>query len=130
MVRRVVIGNRGGVNGIFVSKPGFDALTTGESNLNLSISQKVSNVLRQGVVGSSATIALGYSSKPQVLVTSLANLSPLPDIAWPSYLNGPARPSPAHHMLYDAYAIIQSGGAYLSVIGPVPMYYTVYSRVI
>lgn len=129
MVKRIIIGNRNGVNGIFVSKPGIDVSLASESGLNLSISQKVSNVLRQGVVGGTSTIALGYSSKPHVLVTGLANFSALPEIAWPSSLDGPARPSPAHHMLYDTYAIIQGGGSSLVVNGPVPMYYIVYSRV-
>ena len=50
MVNRVVFGERNGDYGFWVSKPGFDVLTTGPSNLLASSDNYLDRILAQGAV--------------------------------------------------------------------------------
>ena len=57
MTRRIRIGSRDGVPGIYVSKPGYDALTASPANMLLMMSERYSNLLKLGVVASSGNQA-------------------------------------------------------------------------
>jgi hypothetical protein len=137
--RRVVVGKRAnGANGLFVSKVGFDAFNTPDANLILNITSKVSTLLLMGKVGSTATIALGLSRSPIVLVTTLNPLnSNLPGYSGSS---GPARPSPFMTLTPDGSggyvigstppgtATINSNGASVTVTCSVTTVYAVFSK--
>jgi len=136
--RRVVIGKRAdGAYGIFVSKAGFDAYTTADSNLLLNVSSKVSTLLLLGKVSSTQTIALGLSRSPIVLVTTQNSLSGLPGY---SGSGGPCRPSPLMSMTPDGSggyvvgyttpgtATINGNGASMTVTCGGPTVYAVYSK--
>lgn len=129
MTRRVRIGDRNGVMGAFVSEAGYDVLTAGPMQLLLNISEKYSNLLKLGVVGGSGTVALGYGAQPFVLITGLGNFNEVPEVAWPSDVNGPSRPSPNWWSSQDAYAVINGGGTSMTITSPIKIYYSVYSRV-
>jgi hypothetical protein len=58
MARRVVLGNRGGAYGLWVSKPGFDALSAADSGLLFTMTKRSGMVLASG----SATVPSGGSS--------------------------------------------------------------------
>lgn len=52
MTRRIVVGNRGGASGVWVSKPGHDALTTSEDNMLLSTATPCMQIVASGVINS------------------------------------------------------------------------------
>lgn len=58
MARRVVLGNRGGAYGLWVSNAGFDALTAADSGLLFTMSRRSGMVLASG----SATVPSGGNS--------------------------------------------------------------------
>jgi hypothetical protein len=134
-----VVGKRAdGANGLFVSKVGFDASTAADANLIVNVTSKVSTLLLMGKVASTATIALGLSRSPIVLVTTLNPLnSNLPGYSGSS---GPARPSPFMTLTPDGHggyvvgtsppgtATINSNGASVTVTCSVTTLYAVFSK--
>lgn len=134
MTRRIRIGPRDGVPGIYVSKPGYDALTAAPANMLLMMNERYSNLLKLGTVSSSASVALGYGAKPFVTITSISDLTGLANIVIPSNAKGPMRPSPVWKRddtnYDDAYASIASDGSTMSISSPVRVWYAVYSRVL
>jgi hypothetical protein len=80
MARRVVLGNRGGVYGLWVSKPGFDALLEVDANLLFTMTRRSGMVLASGTTtvpagGSSLRISFGDTqpSIPLVFCGSMNN---------------------------------------------------------
>jgi hypothetical protein len=78
MTRRVVLGNRGGAYGLWVSKPGFNALSAGDANLLFTMTRRNGMVLDSGTVtvpagGSSLRVAFSdtFPSIPLVFCGSL-----------------------------------------------------------
>lgn len=132
--RRLRFGNIGsGQMGALISKPGYDVLTAAPQNLLLGISEKYSNLLKLGVVNSSATVALGYGARPFVMITGLGDLTGIPEIAWPANMVGPIRPSP-HWFInrkgdQSAYAVVASDGSTMTISSPTRVWYAVYSRI-
>lgn len=73
MTRRVVIGNRDGGGGIWVSKSGFDALTATGDNLLLSLSGGTEQIIMTGLASPlPQTVVLGLSQRPYVFITSVS----------------------------------------------------------
>lgn len=132
MTRRIRIGPRDGIPGIYVSKPGYDALTADPANMILMMSGKYSNLLKLGVVPSTAAVALGYGAKPFVTITSISDLSAMPDIVLPANARGPIRPAPAWTTRLgdqSASAAVASDGSTMTITSPVGVWYAVYSRI-
>jgi hypothetical protein len=134
MTRRIRIGPRDGVPGIYVSKSGYDALTADPANMILMMSARYSNLLKLGTISGSGAVALGYGAKPFVTITGISDLTGLPDIVIPSNAKGPIRPSPiwkrGDTSYQDSYATIASDGSTMSVSAPIQIWYAVYSRVL
>lgn len=133
-VRRIRMGKLAGTErGIRISKPGYDALTTGPENLLLNATDKYSNLLKLGIVYGTTTVALGFGARPFVTVTAIGDLSSAPDIVWPPNMIGPLRPSPVwmvnHVGDQTAYAIVSADGSTMSIFTPVKVWYSVYSRI-
>lgn len=131
--RRIRFGNIGsGQMGALISKVGYDALTASSQNLLLGVSERYSNLLKLGVVNSSSTVALGFGVRPTVMITGIGNLTGIPDVAWPSSMVGPIRPSP-HWFInrkgdQTAYAVVASDGSSMTIYSPTKVWYAVYSR--
>jgi hypothetical protein len=90
--RRVVIGKRStGESGIFIAPVGLDAFYAVDSQLILSITGKVSQILKIGFVLSSQYVPLGYGAKPYILLTGVPYMSSVPGYG---DLQGATRPSP------------------------------------
>lgn len=78
MARRVVLGNRGGAYGLWVSKAGFDALTAADSGLLFTMTRRSGMVLASGTAtvpsgGNSLRVNFGdtYPSIPLVFAGSM-----------------------------------------------------------
>lgn len=127
MTRRVVIGRRAnGDYGIFCSPPGVDAFTAPDDQLNLSASNRTTQLLRLGVLGSSDTVYLGLSVRPIVLVFGTGNQGgELP--GYPT-VSGVARPAPLYGSDYNAAADIANDGSSMYVICNARTIYAVYNR--
>lgn len=134
MSRRIYIGVRDGVPGLYVSKPGYDALTADPTNMLLMMSQRYSNLLKLGVVAGTATVALGYGAKPFITITGVSDLTGLSDIVIPANAKGPLRPSPPWYRsdvgYQDSSATVASDGSSMTITSPIKVWYAVYSRVI
>jgi len=74
MANRVVIGNRNGQYGLWVSKPGYDVLTTSSSNLLFDMSGSVLQIIQSGEFSVSGTTNIPLSNTggitPLVIVWS------------------------------------------------------------
>jgi hypothetical protein len=132
--RRVRFGDLGsGLKGVKISKPGYDALTAAPQNLLLNASEKYSNLLKLGVVYGSASVAMGFGARPFVTITAIGDLTSVPDVAWPSNMIGPVRPSPvwliSHVGDQTAYATVAGDGSSLTIASPVTVWYSIYSGV-
>lgn len=127
MTRRVVIGRRAnGEYGIFCSPPGVDAFTAPDAQLNLSASDRVTQMLQIGVLGSSNSVFLGLSVRPVVLLFGTGNVGgELP--GYPG-VSGVARPAPLYGSDYPAYSDIASDGSSMFVTCSVRTIYAVYNR--
>ena len=114
---RVCIGVRNnGDRGIFVAPVGGDAMYGADNTLILNISTKIPQLLMLGFVTANTVIPLGFTRQPIVLVTGSANLSGIPGYSQV----GPTRPSPMGYGTSGAsvtsYAVINSGGASMTII--------------
>lgn len=97
---RVLIGKRGSDLGMWCSKPGFDVKTTGPENMIFDMGSRSEQILQQGFAAPGATIALGYSAAPAILVCDIANASgaavamrPFPNLSYPNrYTYAPVTP--------------------------------------
>ncbi len=112
-----------------ISKPGYDVFAGIADQLILNIGEKVAQLLLMTIVNGNQSIALGYSSRPIVLVTGTADIGSLPGYAGYS---GPSRPSPIGLNAPGANpissAIIQAGGAYVDVLAQSRTQVSVYNR--
>ncbi len=72
MTRRLVIGAKGTSGGIWLSKPGFDALTAADANMLLSIDVSAEQLIMFGSVSPPLpqTVPLGLTQRPFVLLTT------------------------------------------------------------
>lgn len=127
MTRRVVIGQRAnGDDGIFCSPPGVDAYTAPDDALNLSASNRVTQLMQIGVLGSSATVYLGHPVRPLVLIFGTGNqggeLPGYPGVA------GVARPAPLYGSDYGAATDVASDGSSMYVTCNARTIYAVYNR--
>lgn len=73
MARRVVLGNRGGQYGLWVSKPGFDALTATDAQLLFGMTKRFGMVLASGTVvcptgGATASVSFGTTQPTAPLI--------------------------------------------------------------
>lgn len=127
MTRRVVIGQRAnGDFGIFVSPPGIDAYTATDDQLNLSASNRVTQLLQIGVLGGSGSVYLGLPVRPLVLIFGTGNATgELP--GYPG-VQGVARPAPLYGGDPQAYADIASDGSSMYVTCSIRTIYAVYNR--
>lgn len=127
MTRRVVIGQRAnGDFGIFCSPPGVDAYTAPDDALNLSASNRVTQLLQIGVLGSTSSVYLGLSVRPLVLIFGTGNQGgELPGYAG---VSGVARPAPLYGSDTNAAADIASDGSSMTVICGARTIYAVYNR--
>ncbi|MGB6080204.1 MAG: hypothetical protein WBF99_12170 [Xanthobacteraceae bacterium] len=134
MSRRIYIGVRDGVPGLYVSKPGYDAKTAGAANMLLTMSQRYSNLLKLGMIDGSGSVVLGYGAKPFVTITGISDLTGLSNIVIPANAKGPIRPSPPWLRSdvgdQSAYATLASDGSTMSITAPIRVWYSVYSRVL
>jgi hypothetical protein len=80
MARRMILGRRGSAYGLWISKPGFDALAASDAQLLFTMTQRAGMVLSSGSVtvpagGSSLRVAFGetYPSVPLVFCGNLTN---------------------------------------------------------
>jgi hypothetical protein len=126
---RVVIGQRAsGAMGLFVSPPGVDAMTAPDNQLLLNISDRVSQLLFLGFVGSTQNVSLGVSGRPIVLLWSSANLGGIPGYEG---VVGPTRPSPLGYGtvtgVQSANVLVQAGGAYMTIACGARTGYAVYN---
>ena len=130
MSRRVVIGKRAnGENGIFVSNSGFDAFTTPDNNLILSVSSKIVQLLLLGFSNSNAYVPLGFGRMPVVILTTRLTML---GVAGYGDFDGPSRPAP--NDLYStnpepSFADVQPDGSYMLVYPAQPnrVSYAVYN---
>lgn len=80
MANRVVVGQRGGLYGLWASKPGYDVLTTSDDNMLFTMSGKITMVLMAG----SANFAVSGSAQTKVI--PLSGLTDDPPW-WPSIVH-------------------------------------------
>lgn len=127
MTRRVVIGQRAnGDFGLFCAPPGVDAFTAPDDQLNLSASNRVTQLLQLGVLGSSGSVYLGLSVRPVVLIFGTGNQGgELP--GYPG-VSGVARPAPLYGSDYGAATDIASDGSSMFVTCNARTIYAVYNR--
>jgi hypothetical protein len=71
MTRRLIIGARPTTDGLFLSKPGFDALTASDANLLFSVNSDAQQMIMIGrVSGLPQTVTLGLTQRPFVLLNT------------------------------------------------------------
>lgn len=129
MDRRVVIGARwNGEMGIFISPVGVDALYAADTQLLLSISGKISQLLKIGYVDTSQYVPLGFGAKPYILLTPRPFMSGIPLYG---NLQGPTRPSPigVYGAPGGAFADLNPDGSGMTIYTPVQCMYAVYNEV-
>jgi hypothetical protein len=124
--RRITIGNRSnGEAGVFVAPPGYDSYYAADTDLLLSIYEKVSSLLLMGYVSSSQSVALGYGVRPVVMLSSIRNVNAF---------TGLCRPSPLFFSQVGApqtgysTATLASDGSSMYVSAPVLTRYDVYNE--
>lgn len=79
MARRMVLGWRNGAWGLWVSKPGYDAMSAAESQLLFSMTKRHGMMIASGTVvcpsgGNSRTVDFGYT-QPTVPLVFCGNLT-------------------------------------------------------
>lgn len=127
MTRRAVIGLRAnGDAGMFVSPPGVDAFTATDDQLNLSASDRVTQLLQLGVVYSSGSVYLGLPVRPAVLLFGSGNATG--ELPGYSGVVGVARPAPLYGGDPQAYADMASDGSSMYITCGIRTIYAVYNR--
>lgn len=61
MTDRVLLGNRGGEYGLWVSRPGFDVKTAGEDGLLMSTSIRTLQVVRSGSFSGTGVVGISWA---------------------------------------------------------------------
>jgi hypothetical protein len=127
MTRRVVLGQRAnGDYGLFVSPPGIDAYTAPDDQLNLSASNRLTQMLQIGVVTESQNVHLGLTVRPIVMLFGSGNTTgELP--GYPGIV-GVARPAPLFGGDPIAYADIASDGSTMAITCSTRTIFAVYNR--
>lgn len=129
MSRRFRLGARSnGDVGLFISKPGFDAYSTSDSNLVMNVSNKKSQLILLGsIAASGGLVPLGLGSKPFIFLTSQWNFS---GVTGHTLGSGPMRPSPMLGGTSNrSTATVNSGGASMTIACATKTTYAVYSQV-
>jgi hypothetical protein len=125
MTRRVIIGPRANSDvGIFTSPPGVDADTAADSQLIMSVTSKVSQLILMGhVAAGNNTVLLGLNQRPFVFITSQWDFN---GVIGHTTGSGPVRPSPPVGTA-SASCSINGNGASMTISSPLQINYFVYS---